>query len=159
MSRMPDWFEDWAENLETRLGAEMVDQADRIIAALAQHPTATGFRLLIGGKHMGRFTFTVDEQKVASIDWTDDHGDVATAPDGVTIVLVSSDPTILDNPVVGSPLVVHMAGTVTVTGTATDASGVPVPAFAPQTADCVITAGAATGFSIAINDAAPVPVP
>ncbi len=101
--------------------------------------------------------FTVDDNETAGIDWTDRDGDVTTAPDGVTVSLTSSDTTIVDNPVVGSPLVVHKSGEVDVTASAVNADGTAT-SFPDQTAHLSISPGAATGFAVSINGAPPVPV-
>lgn len=134
------------------------------------HPPgpAVGLRLTIQEEPMASTTLSVDvtNEEVAA-EWVDDKNEATSdIPAGATIAFTSSDVTIVTvGAVVASatgataPLSFLLAGTVTLTATADDSTGAPLAGFTPGTTDLVLTAGAAAGLEVSVDQAPAVAAP
>ena len=99
--------------------------------------------------------------ETATVQFVDDHGDVAPAPDGVTVAVISSDPSLtVGTPDPSDPLTFPLVpvteGASSVSATFTNADGSPAlePNGNPFAVDAVtvtIAPGPAAGASLVLS--------
>jgi hypothetical protein len=151
---------------EERLAEQIESAIQRILAGITPAHPATGIRLTYKGEPVADLTLDVDVQGEKIVgQFTDDKGDVTdrgpAGPDGVagTIAYMSSDPAIVTVDATTGALTFNKAGQVVLTAEARDDLGNTIANFPTAVVNLSITPGVATGLSVSVQGAEPVPVP